>query len=838
MKKSFFYLFCSMAVIFLVINCLGVKDLSPPEVNFIQNNLVISPNNDGVQDTLDFDITFKEQSFIRYWKLEIYNDKKEVVKLFESDEKLDNQINKVILPNKNIIIPRKLTWDGKDNSGKILPDGTYTFKFFAMDNKKNLTKTEGDIGMIILDTEKPEAKSTLSDTIYSPNNDGNKDKMQIKINIIKEKVDNLFAAVTDVKKDQKDDKQTWNVDIIDEKGNVIKSYTFTEKGAHDIEWDFKDEKGNLVPDGKYQVKLYSKDKGGNYWEEIQGTFTVDTKETPVKIQLKDQYSSPNGDGIKDSIGFSLDIPVMDGIVEWKLAVNDEKNKEIRLLSGKGKPDLNLEWDGKDQSNKIVEDGKYKAVFTAVYANGNVPVSETTYFFVDNTAPFATLSTSPEVFSPDGNGKQDELIIRQKTSEEELWEGLIFNEKGDIVKKFMWNNMPGTQEMWDGKDNDNKLLPDGTYFYQLVSTDNAGNKFESKKITAKIYTKDTPIFITASLPGFSPNNDKIKDEQSFEVKINKQALTTEITEWKLDIKDSSNNTVFSSGKKGDVPDILEWDGKITGGRTANDGNYYANLTITFKAGTESGSKSKLFLVDTKVPDGKVSYSPKLFSPDNDGENETVSINVEAKDESGINNWKLTILTPNKKKEFFSFEGIGNPADKIVWDGLNKDGVSVESVEDYPVKLIVEDNVGNKLEKEFPPIMVDILIIKLADGRLKVRISNINFKPDSPVMTDDPKNKNILDLLVNALKKYPQHNIIIEGHANKFTKFANERRGQRLSEQRSQTIANELTKRGISGKRLTSIGKGFDEPIIPFREGMTLEELEELAVNRRVEFYLSR
>src|SRR4030042_3274413 len=236
MKKSFFYLICLTAVIFLTINCLGVKDQAPPEVAFIQNNLVISPNNDGVQDTLDFDLTFKEQSFIRYWKLEIYNDKKEAVKLFESDEKLDAQINKIIIPNKNIIIPRKLSWDGKDNSGKLCPDGTYTFKFFAMDNKKNVTKAEGDFGMIILDTDKPEVKSTLSDKIYSPDNDGNKEKMQIKINIIKEKVDNLFAAVTDAKKDQKDSKQTWSVDIIDEKGNVVKTYNFTEKGAHDIEW--------------------------------------------------------------------------------------------------------------------------------------------------------------------------------------------------------------------------------------------------------------------------------------------------------------------------------------------------------------------------------------------------------------------------------------------------------------------------------------------------------------------------------------------------------------------------------------------------------------------------
>ena len=39
-------------------------------------------------------------------------------------------------------------------------------------------------------------------------------------------------------------------------------------------------------------------------------------------------------------------------------------------------------------------------------------------------------------------------------------------------------------------------------------------------------------------------------------------------------------------------------------------------------------------------------------------------------------------------------------------------------------------------------------------------------------------------------------------------------------------------------MTIVGRGFDDPIIPLRKDMTKEEREEMARNRRVEFYLEK
>ena len=133
------------------------------------------------------------------------------------------------------------------------------------------------------------------------------------------------------------------------------------------------------------------------------------------------------------------------------------------------------------------------------------------------------------------------------------------------------------------------------------------------------------------------------------------------------------------------------------------------------------------------------------------------------------------------------------------------------------------------------MVDILVIKLKDGRLKIKISNIQFKPDSPEMTDSTKNKKILNLIAKALKKYRQYSITVEGHANRFKKGLDENKAKKLSEQRGKTVVLQLSKRGISSKRITIIGKGFDLPLVPLTKNAAKEEL---AKNRRVEFYLDK
>ncbi len=354
------------------------------------------------------------------------------------------------------------------------------------------------------------------------------------------------------------------------------------------------------------------------------------------------------------------------------------------------------------------------------------------------------------------------------------------------------------------------------------------------------TKSEPgsISIKAVEKIISPNNDKMLDDQVFTLE-NKSASTNPIVNWTLTVSDTGNNIVFKHQSKSNLPAEYIWNGKGDDNKVVADGEYKASLEAFFINGSSKTEKSNSFIVDATPPQAELKRDKEIFSPDNDGIDDKITFsfaNIEEK--SGIKNWELVILSPYSNTEFIMFSGEGEPKDKITWNGISKDGKLVESTEEYPMIMYLEDEVGNKNEKQLDPVLVDILVIKLADGRYKIRISNIKFKPNQAVMTEDKKNFEILDKLTTALKKFGGHKILIEGYANKYSSGLNEKRAYELSEERARLVTNELVERGIEKGRMTIEGKGFENPIIPLKGNMTKEQRQEMAVNRRVEFYLEK
>jgi outer membrane protein OmpA-like peptidoglycan-associated protein len=314
----------------------------------------------------------------------------------------------------------------------------------------------------------------------------------------------------------------------------------------------------------------------------------------------------------------------------------------------------------------------------------------------------------------------------------------------------------------------------------------------------------------------------------------------VTSWEIAINDSNKNPVFNEKKQGTLPDKYIWDGKTNIAKvTAPEGSYTATLTVHTVNGVTTIVESKPFVIDLTPPDITVTRNKEIFSPDGDGVEDTITFSFpKSYDKTGIKKWKLVITNPMTKKEFISFEGEGAPTKEIIWNGLGAKGQLVESATEYPIKIIAEDLVGNISEKVLTPVSVDILIMKLDDGRYKIKISNIGFQAESAQMTPGKGNEEILNLLVKALKKFPDYKILIEGYANKYREGLNEKQAQKLSDQRSIVISSKLVALGIAKDRISVIGKGFENPIIPLRPKMTKEEIEEMEINRRVEFYLSK
>ncbi|MBQ1998811.1 MAG: gliding motility-associated C-terminal domain-containing protein, partial [Spirochaetales bacterium] len=1079
----------------------GTKDTLPPKITYNQRDFYVSPNFDGVQDVVEIDLDIKDERYVREWRMEISNEAGELVRVIANKQERKESLSpkaiakRLFAPKTGVPVPDIIEWDCRDNNGKMLPDGVYTFKFFAMDDNKNQDEMGTPAATVYIDTKKPDMKVKLENRIFSPGTGGTKDKLIIDLDIIRSQVEEEFipvfeyqnetledvslpviksesleilsresiqaqaksvkekkskkkkATVTEKKKAERVDdgrvsEQTWKVEIRNAANKAVKCFNFSEKGQKRLEWDGRDENGNQVPDGVYKIILTSRSLAGNSYEEVINNIVIDTQPKPIEISINRSAFSPNGNSVIKTIDFGLDIPVKDGIESWKIEVLNKDSSVVREFSGEKLPPQTVTWDGKDNDGVYLEEGKYTGRLSVSYVNGNIPTGVTPDFIIDVTPPDGRVTNYIKVFSPNGDGNKDETVIEQTTTVEEEWRGYIYDESGNTVKSYIWKSQAPKKLTWDGKDNSNKLLPDGNYDYQLKAIDLAGNTFESSLYRIKIDTENVPLMLTYGLKAFNSH----KKSQDFTV-IAKADSEKNTSEWKFGVYNEVGTLIYTSKGSGALPKNLLWDGNNNDGKKVPDGSYSAKLDVVFENGTPSSAKTGLFIIDTVAPqikiqavsdvfspnadsridtfevlqagseelswdeyiyddagnvmfhkfyenskptpkeswngkdmngnlakngfykyvitgrdiaenestasierfelkniytsafltlseemmapkgkspydvieiipmvgvkedisaykveilneskeivrvfqgekvlpekftwdgmktdgtqavDGlytakmtvvyrfgnmptvetpvfkvdstapeiKLTYEPEYFSPDNDNVDDELNIQIDSDDLTGIKEWKIVVIDPQSGKEFTSFSGKGKPASTIKWNGQNENGEIVESAEDYPVKVYAEDLVGNVLEMNASPIMVDILVIKEADGRLKIKISNIEFKPDSSQMVDSAKNVKVLNMLAKALKKYGSYKITIEGHANKFREKIDENRARALSDQRSQAIAAKLKKLGINGGRMTTVGRGVDVPLVPFGPEATKEQL---AKNRRVEFYLEK
>jgi hypothetical protein len=96
---------------------------------------------------------------------------------------------------------------------------------------------------------------------------------------------------------------------------------------------------------------------------------------------------------------------------------------------------------------------------------------------------AAFSLSPEVFSPDGDGLDDQLGIRYAFDEPgKLATILVFNVDGSLVRTLVNNELPGTSGIysWDGLMDDRTAAPPGIYIVYLEALDMDGGFHRAKK----------------------------------------------------------------------------------------------------------------------------------------------------------------------------------------------------------------------------------------------------------------------------------------------------------------------------------------------------------------------
>jgi len=592
---------------------------------------------------------------------------------------------------------------------------------------------------------------------------------------------------------------------------------------------------------------YSGDRGVNHFAGITLEYGSLDHEPPVLSITPDYtYISPNYDGVQDYLIFDIDVRDQSRIRGWKLQILNEKDtivkefkmsdREIdesltvsglykRLLSTKEamKVPEKILWDGTDNSGIKLADGKYKYYFYAWDARDNIAPVKSGVIAIDGTSPVVGIKTDYMIFSPNGDKNKDTLIIHQKikTSPEDLWNGEIKNSIGVTVASFKWDGVSVPDKVvWKGTDDSGTVLPDGLYFYSISSTDKAGNRASADLGEIILTTKMENADIRFENKYFSYQKD-VKPSIRFFTDL---SSAKGVERWEVTIMDGDDKKLERSlSGTGAIPAFVDWDCLDIKGKPIDDGIYNVRFSAWYASGNNPVSFPKKLIFDSTKPEIGISHEPDLFSPDGDGENDYLALNIKASDDSGFDRWEISIYNESGIL-FKKFTGKSDIPAQLKWDGIGDNGELVESASDYDLQFTAIDAAGNVSETASDKIAIDILVTVTERG-LKMRVSNIEFAFGSSSLKT--RGIKVLDRIYQILEKYSSYTVVVEGHTDD---IGDEESNLKLSEKRALAVKNYLVNKGTDNSRLKYVGMGESLPFYPNTND------ENRRRNRRVEFLL--
>jgi len=454
----------------------GQKDTTPPVIapNYPEP-VYFSPNNDGKADYLEFPNSITDNKYVVSWKMEIKDEKGNVVRVIENKEQRFTSFNfkdffkRLFLKKQEIEIPDTLRWDGIRDSGELASDGKYFFTITSTDDSGN-TSISQVYETVLKNTPPVISVNTLTDSqrIFDPKGQsGNK-------------------AVTFTHRGSKED--AWQRVILNSSGEVVR--TFKEPMSGDPVpqiWDGRDDSGKIAPDGVYSYRISATDKAQNSASASLPNIILDSREAGAFLLSSVSGIAPKPNQNTDLVTFTIRLLLNDGIENWKLELKDEKGVSRKTFYGTSKVPASQGWNGLDNSGAIRE-GVYTPELTVSYTRGDVIKTAATTVTVDVTGPVLAFSAKPEYFSPDNDGDDDELNIALSATDVSPvagWQLEIREPEPpyQLFRRYTGTGAPGGKIIWDGKSDKGELVQSATdYPYTYTASDILGN---SSKTEGKI-----------------------------------------------------------------------------------------------------------------------------------------------------------------------------------------------------------------------------------------------------------------------------------------------------------------------------------------------------------------
>jgi len=393
-------------------------------------------------------------------------------------------------------------------------------------------------------------------------------------------------------------------------------------GAKLAYWDGKDDTGKYLDNGTYTVVVTAVNTSG-----------TDTESTTVKIDYSDQiinstilknvHASPNPwDPSDDELS-----------IEWEFAkdVNDFSlvakevggNDEVELWDDEDmdKDDYELDWNGLDEDDEMIEEGSWELVFKAD--------NDTVSYFV--TVQYSQVAINSDLFvtkTPFDNsiGEFTYVVFRVDQTSKVTVEVTESGKTKDIVtlmdeeeiSKNKW-----TTVKWDGEDEDGDEVDEGNYKFKITAA-NPSNEdvktfayadvtVEEDEISSK--TNATNDFITPVVVDKNASADDTNAVVEYTIDDDAE-VTVEIFKGS---KSSNPEIVLEKNvSKSEGTYVLYWNGRDEDGKKLDKNEKYSyRVTAKTEGSTNKTDKERGFFVvsteGTKTPVTPVTPPPVVVPP---------------------------------------------------------------------------------------------------------------------------------------------------------------------------------------------------------------------------------
>ena len=234
----------------------------------------------------------------------------------------------------------------------------------------------------------------------------------------------------------------------------------------------------------------------------KSTPIVMPKPTPTVLHTSEKAISPNGDGVKDQLGFNFEVSEDKS---WELEIRKQTDKGVskRILqryAGTGLPSTKIVWEGEDDAGDRVSDGVYLARWFIVDEIGNRQLQSEVRITIDTRPASLNISTEPPIFaSPDITDPGKEVVLQMPKVHLQAsdlnpithWELQFFDENQKLVHEIDEEGEPSDTVVWNNW-KQSESTQKATYRCVATVYDVAGNRTtgEASFSTIRVERQDT------------------------------------------------------------------------------------------------------------------------------------------------------------------------------------------------------------------------------------------------------------------------------------------------------------------------------------------------------------